>query len=231
MSDERNDPGGFLGQLEPAEREALTGLGREQTFNRGSVLLAERQLGDRVMVVLDGHVKITRATSRGRDVVLGFRSGGDLLGEQSAIDEQPRSAGVVALDDVRTLTLGTRDFLAFLAEHPHASIVVMRLLTQRMRDADSKRVGFASDDTVGRVAARLVEMAERFGTTTGDVVVIDLPITQEELAGWCGASLEATAKALRVLRDLGWVATKRRVVTVHDMAALRDRANMSNDVF
>jgi CRP/FNR family cyclic AMP-dependent transcriptional regulator len=55
-------------------------------------------------------------------------------------------------------------------------------------------------------------------------VRITLPITQEELAGWTGASLESTAKALRTLRSLGWIATGRRAIEVHDLAALRGRA-------
>jgi CRP-like cAMP-binding protein len=231
VSDAEHGYGGFVGNLEPGELRALSALGRHQTFTRGATLLAERQFGDRVMVLLDGRVKLTRVTSRGRDVVLGFRSAGDLLGELSAIDEQPRSAAVTAIEDVRTLTLAARDFRQFLAGHPHASIVVMRLLVERLRDADNKRVGFASSDTVARVASRLVELTERFGTPAGEDMVIDLPLTQEELAGWCGASLESTAKALRVLRDLGYISTQRRVVTVHAPVQLRARADVSNDMF
>ena len=230
MTDATQRSGGFLHDLEPQELRVLNDHGREQVFHRGAMLLAERQLGDRVMVLLEGRVKLTRATRQGREIVLGFRSPGDLLGELSAIDQQPRSAAVVAIEDVRALTLATRDFLAFLDGHPHAAMVVMRMLVQRLRDADRKRADFASSDTVSRVASRLVELTERFGTATGTDVVIDLPLTQEELAGWCGASLESTAKALRTLRDLGYVATQRRVVTVHDLPQLRACAGMSNDM-
>ena len=53
---------------------------------------------------------------------------------------------------------------------------------------------------------------------------ITLPITQEDLAGWTGSSLESTAKALRQLRSLGWITTGRRALEVHDLAALRGRA-------
>jgi CRP-like cAMP-binding protein len=53
---------------------------------------------------------------------------------------------------------------------------------------------------------------------------VTLPITRDELAGWSGSSIESTAKALRALRSLGWVTTQRRVIEVHDLAALRERA-------
>ena len=64
-------------------------------------------------------------------------------------------------------------------------------------------------------------MVERFGTETTAGHVIDLPITQEELAGWTGASREAVAKALRSLRELGLITTERRRITVLDLEELR----------
>ena len=69
-----------------------------------------------------------------------------------------------------------------------------------------------------------MELCEQEGHDESLVVQITLPITQEELAGWTGASIEATAKALRQLRSLGWVATGRRSIEVTDLASLRGRA-------
>ena len=72
----------------------------------------------------------------------------------------------------------------------------MRALIGRLRDADRKRIEFGAYDTTGRVAARLVELAERFGEPTEDGLRIGLPFSQDELAGWTGASREAVSKAL-----------------------------------
>ena len=175
-------------------------------------------------MLLAGRVKVTCITSDGREVVLGFRGPGELVGELSAIDGRPRSGGITALEIVETLTIPAADFQAYLGRHPRVAMLVMRMLTERLRDADRKRIEFAAADTTGRVAARLVELAERFGVEEEGGVAIDLPLTQEELAGWCGASREATAKALHTLRSLGWVDTARRRLTVHDLASLRARA-------
>jgi CRP-like cAMP-binding protein len=100
----------------------------------------------------------------------------------------------------------------------------MRTLTGKLRDADRKRIEFGAYDTTGRVAARLVEMAERFGEPSEDGVAIALPFTQDELAGWTGASREAVSKALGALRTAGWIRTSRMRVVVRDLAALRERA-------
>jgi CRP/FNR family transcriptional regulator, cyclic AMP receptor protein len=94
----------------------------------------------------------------------------------------------------------------------------------RLRDSDRKRVEFGAHDTTGRVAARLVELAERFGQTAGDQVKIAMPLSQDELASWTGSSREAVSKALSALRSLGWIETSRLRVVIRDLAALRARA-------
>jgi CRP-like cAMP-binding protein len=101
----------------------------------------------------------------------------------------------------------------------------MRMLAQRLRDADRKRIEFGAQDSTGRVAARLVELAERFGTGSSDgEIKIALPLSQDELAGWVGSSREAVSKALGVLRSAGWIRTSRMSVVVLDLPALRRRA-------
>ncbi len=100
----------------------------------------------------------------------------------------------------------------------------MRTLVGKLRDADRKRIEFGAHDTTGRVAARLVEMAERFGEPTPDGVRIALPFSQDELAGWIGASREAVSKALGVLRSAGAIRTSRMSVIVRDLDALRRRS-------
>ena len=72
-----------------------------------------------------------------------------------------------------------------------------------------------------RVARRLVELTDRFGDAEAEVVDTGLALTQDELAAWAGASREAVAKAIGLLRTLGWVRTERRRIVVLDLPALR----------
>jgi CRP/FNR family cyclic AMP-dependent transcriptional regulator len=79
-------------------------------------------------------------------------------------------------------------------------------------------------ETLGRVAWRVLELGEQFGRDGEDGLVVELPLSQEQLASWCGASREATVKALAALRTLGCVTTGRRTVTILDADALRRHA-------
>jgi CRP/FNR family cyclic AMP-dependent transcriptional regulator len=215
---------GFLAALDPVAREALHDKGTRRSFRRGTTLFHEGGGSDRVVVVLSGRVKVSTVTDDGKEIVLAFRGPGDLLGELSAIDGGPRSATVSALEPVDALVVAASDFRSFLAAHPPVALLLLEMLGRRLRDADRKRVEYGAYDTLGRVAARLVELAERFGEPVARGLRITLPLSQEELAGWTGASREAVSKALQALRGLGWVVTERRRITVLDIEALRRRS-------
>jgi CRP/FNR family transcriptional regulator, cyclic AMP receptor protein len=98
------------------------------------------------------------------------------------------------------------------------------MVARRLRYADSQQSQFATHDVVGRVAQRLVELADRFGSERDGRIEVALPLSQEELAAWTGSSREAVSKALQQLRSLRIVETGRKHVTVLDAAALRRRA-------
>jgi CRP/FNR family cyclic AMP-dependent transcriptional regulator len=214
----------FLAQLDPADQAALVEHGMQRRWPTGASLFLEGEKSASVLVVVTGRVKVFSLTEHGEEVVLAVRGPGALLGELSAVDGAPRSASVAALEPVTALVVPVSAFLDFLGSHGHAATVLLRMIAARQRDSDRKRFEFASFDIPARVAGRLVELAERFGQPDGTGVRIDVALSQDELAGWVGASREAVAKALRVLRDRGLVTTGRRTMTVLDLEALRKRA-------
>lgn len=214
----------FLDALAPASVEALRALARERRYAAGERLFNEREPGDAVLVLLAGRVKLSCVTDSGREALLGIRVPGELIGEMSAIDGAPRSASATALEPVEVLSVSGDAFVAYLERTPAVALVLVRMLNRRLRDADLKRIEYLAQDTVGRVCSRLVELGERFGAESEDGVALDVAITQDDLAGWTGSSREAVIRALRTLRELGWIATGRRSIVLRDLEALRRRA-------
>jgi CRP/FNR family transcriptional regulator, cyclic AMP receptor protein len=214
----------FWSQLTEAESTSLRERGRLVRWRKDEVLFHEHDHSDWVVVLMAGRVKVYTGTPTGGEVVLAVRDRDALIGELAAIDRQPRSATVTALVEVIGLVVLLPAFEKFLAEHPRVAAMLPRLVVGRLRDADRKRVEFGSHDTTGRVAARLVELAERFGQHADGEVKIAMPLSQDELASWTGSSREAVSKSLSALRSHGWIETSRLRVVIRDLAALRARA-------
>ncbi|MEV0588551.1 Crp/Fnr family transcriptional regulator [Nonomuraea sp. NPDC050310] len=216
------EPGEFLSLLTPEEVADLQAAGRPKRWDRGATLMSEGDTSDWVLILTQGRVKVSSHTSSGTEVVLAVRGSGGLLGEMSSIDGSPRSATVTALEPVAGIVV--RDFAGFLAQHGRVAVLLLQMVTARLRDSDRKRIEYGAFDTTGRVATRLVELAERYGEKTNGGVRVALPLSQDELAGWTGASREAVSKSLRSLRDRGLIETGRRRVVIHDMEGLKKRA-------
>jgi CRP-like cAMP-binding protein len=197
----------------------LRGEGRRVQFRRGQALFTEGDLADRVFVIERGWVMITSIAPGGREIVLGLRGPGDVIGDLSALDGAPRSATALAAGEVEA-TVARSAVLVHALSDATLAMELLRVLAIRLRDADRKRLEFASLDTLGRIAWRLHELSERFGEPTPDGIEVELPLSQEQLASWCGASREATVKALAALRTLGCVSTGRRKLLIRDAEAL-----------
>jgi CRP-like cAMP-binding protein len=215
----------LMESLPDSDRHALLAIGHRREWERGDILIRAGDRADSAIVLLTGHVKIHKSGAEGTEVVLGLSGPGDLLGEISAVGGATRSATVTALETVTANVLSVPDLRSFLGERPRATLALLDLALTRLHVADARRVEFATSESLARVGARLVELAERFGQPGDDgAIEVGLPINQEELASWSASSKESTARALRTLRELGLIRTHRLHLTVLDLERLRFHA-------
>ncbi|HTY96193.1 MAG TPA: Crp/Fnr family transcriptional regulator [Solirubrobacteraceae bacterium] len=204
---------------------AVEALGRRTSFPRGSVIMFEGEPEERLILILAGRVKVTRSGPEGRELILGIRDPGDLLGELAFIDRRPRSATVSALEPMQTLIMPGSRFREHLEQTPRVALVLLEVVAGRFREATVERIQFAALDTMGRLSARILELAERYGQNVNGSIEVPMPLSQEELASWTGASRTGVAQALQSLRELNWLETRRGRMTVRDADALRARAD------
>ncbi len=203
--------------------DALRRDGHRVQFRRGQALFTQGDRAERVFMIESGWVVISCVAPGAREIVLGLRGPGDVIGELSTLDGEPRSATALAVDEVGAIVAPASVLTRALRDADTANELI-RVLAVRLRDADRKRLEFAALDTLGRVAWRVLELGDQFGEHTADGITVELPLSQEQLASWCGASREATVKALAALRTLGCVTTGRRTLTILDAEALRRHA-------
>ncbi len=214
----------FARALTSQEHENVMALGNRKLYAADAHLLSEGDRSGHIMIILQGWVTVSVATDRGATrLILGLRGPGELLGEMAALDSHPRSATVRALGPATAQVIPGDAFRRFLAQHPRVSGLVIRQLTFRLRSADQERSALASLTVLQRLAVRLTELsrAEPAGPYTpsaprplpaGTVV----HLAQDELAATVGATREAVAKALRLLRDQHIVRTGTRLVEILD---------------
>jgi CRP-like cAMP-binding protein len=214
----------FLRQLAPDDAQALVRSVRRRGIPRAQPILHAGAAGDDAALVLEGRVKLVAYGADDREVVLAIRGPGELIGEMAALGGQRRTATAIAIDDVEIGYLTADELRRYLVEHPDAALVLMRMLIRRLTEADRDRVDLATQDSVGRLAKRLLDLSAEHGARVDGGTRIELSLTQDELASWTGATRETVSRALRLMRQLGWIATGHRNITILDAAALRERS-------
>ncbi|HXD66119.1 MAG TPA: Crp/Fnr family transcriptional regulator [Solirubrobacteraceae bacterium] len=211
----------FLGALSDDERAAFQAAGRLRQVAKGEAIFHEGDDAGGVVAVIDGTVKVSLIGTGGREVLLKFSGPGELVGELAAVSDRPRTADVTAVNEVEALFVRAADFRRLALEYPRIGELVFENVAALLAEADRQRIDFATRDVTARIAGRLVELAQTTGEPEDRGVRITLPLSQDELAAWSGASREAVARSLHLLRGLGWIETGRREIWVLDIDALR----------
>jgi CRP-like cAMP-binding protein len=210
-----------------SEFSHLCEMGSRRRLPAGTTLFSEGDEANDLIVINRGEVKITTVARSGQELVIEVLGGGELVGELSAIDGEPRSANAVALTDVEFTAVPLDRFLSYLQANPASMGSLLSVLVRRLRQANRRQLEFSAADALGRVCSRLDQLAERYGhNTEGDAVWIELSLTQSELAQWCGLSREAVVKALRKLRAVGWNTTGDDGITIEDRQSVRTRGTL-----
>lgn len=206
----------LFSDLSEAELARFADVTREREYPKNSVILFEDDPGDALYIVSTGQVKVVLIGEDGREVILSVLGDGDFFGEMSLIDDEPRSAHVIAMKDSQLLVLRRDDFQARLEEQPKIALKLLRVLVQRLRRADEKIGGLVLLDVNGRVAQLLLDLAEESGGPR-----ITRRLTHHTIAQMIGSSRETVSRAMRELVERGAIEVSRREITIKQADALR----------
>jgi CRP-like cAMP-binding protein len=214
----------FLASAGPEAAAELRQLATRRRYPAGAALFLEGDVAHEALVLLTGEVKVSVGSVEGGEVILDVLEPGSLVGELSVIDGKPRSATVSALSPVEVLAVGAVAFNEYLERHPRLLRGLLIEVIDRLRTRVRHQLEFGTGDAMGRICARLAELTDRHGEMEGGSVVVHSPVSQTELAAWTGLSREAVVKALRALRQLGWVENRGRTIVIHELERVRQRA-------
>ncbi|MQA83069.1 MAG: cyclic nucleotide-binding domain-containing protein [Streptosporangiales bacterium] len=210
--------------LDDEGSKALRSCMRDVRLTRGQTLFAEGDDGDRLYVVLDGKIKLTRTAPDGRENLLSVLGPGEMFGELSLFDPRPRTASAIAVTECRLAAVAHDELRPWLDKSPQVAVTLLGALARRLRRANDVMADLVFTDVPGRVAKALLDLAERFGKQTDDGLHVHHDLTQEELAQLVGASRETVNKALADFAGRGWIRIEARAVVILDIDRLKRRA-------
>jgi CRP/FNR family cyclic AMP-dependent transcriptional regulator len=197
--------------LPPPVLEHLGSYMKTRKVRRGVTIFSKGDPGTGLMGVLSGAVKVSIASSEGKDIVLNIFHEGEVFGEIALLDGQPRTADATAMSDCELAIIERRDFVPFLKDRPDVTLKFIEILCSRLRRTSEQvqDVTFLSLPT--RLAKALLQLTTSAETPASRRKVA---ITQREISQMIGRSRESTNKQLRAWAKRGWIKLERGGVSL-----------------
>jgi CRP/FNR family transcriptional regulator, cyclic AMP receptor protein len=202
--------------------ETLARLGEralERRYRRGQLIFSEGDSGDALLAVTEGLVKVFVTSDEGDEMVLITLRPPDTFGELALIDGGPRSASAQALEPTSALAVTRDDVRALIREHPQLADSLLASLGALVRRLTEQAADLVFLDLHGRVAKLLVQLA-REGN------VLDLNLTQSDLAAMVGGSRQSVNQILQAFQRRGYLDLEGRRITLKRLDALSHRAGL-----
>ena len=228
MPDRVRDLAGFLREsplftdLDTDELQDLIDIARKRDLAKNAIIFYEADPGTSCGVLLAGKVKIVvNSTHDGREHILGFLGPGDVFGEMSLIDGEPRSATAVAVEASEILMVPREEFLSLLNRQPGIAPKLLLVLSRRLRQTDRYVESLAFLSAPGRVARLLLEMSREAAPTKHEDGGFETRMTRQEMANRTGTSRETLTRVLMDYQDRGLIRIDRQRFIVRDEERLR----------
>jgi CRP/FNR family cyclic AMP-dependent transcriptional regulator len=216
----------FFGGLEPAALERLAATMRARRFKRGEVLFHIGDPGDALFVIVSGEVKISLPSDTGEEAILATLGPGEVFGELALLDGSPRSASASALVATETVVLPRERFRELIATEAGVRDALLASIAGELRRLTTHVEELHFLDITGRLAARLVRLANEGGTVLPDGGIrLRTNLTQGDLAAMVGCTRQSVNKLLGQFTDDGLVRQDREGIVVVDMAGLANAAH------
>jgi adenylate cyclase len=193
-----------------------------RTFAAGAYLAREGEPANSVFVIETGLVRVTRTSRHGRELVLRLLGTGETLGELGVFDAASvRTANAIAVEPTTCVMLSRDDLHAAVRSTPELGLRLLASLVAYVRRKDEELADVAFLDVPGRIARKLLELADRHGEAVAGGVRIGVRLPQAELAAMVGANRENVNRALAQLVTLGALTMDRGHITILDSDRLK----------
>jgi len=189
----------LFAELDDRELAAIAAVAKARRYAKDDVVFHADESGDIFCLIKEGQVKVTMISPEGKEIILSMLGPGDFFGEMALLDDEPRSATVIATEALEVVTIWRTDFLQILTENFSIAKKVLAELSKRLRNASNRIESLATMDVYGRLARFFLDLARDQGKVLDNGYVAVIRPTHQAIANMIGTSRETVS---RLIHDL-----------------------------
>ncbi len=189
----------LFAELDERELASIAAVAKSRRYDKDDVIFHADESGDIFCLIKEGQVKVTMISPEGKEIILTLLGPGDFFGEMALLDNEPRSASVIATEALEIVTIWRSDFLHILSENFGITQKVLAELSRRLRTASNRIESLATMDVYGRLARFFLDAARTSGKVLDNGYVAVTRPTHQSIANMIGTSRETVS---RLIHDL-----------------------------
>lgn len=190
--------------LSELEIQKITAVVHHKLYKKGEVIIEEGEKSTSLSIIHSGKIKLSKLTIHGKEQIVHLLTAGDFFGEQNLFHEDTfMNLSAYALEDTKICLLKKQDFDQIMANNPDISLKLLKTITKRLSHTEDLARTLATKDPEVRIADMLLEFCEIFGTEKQNTILINLPITREEISSYVGLTRETISRKLAKFVDKG----------------------------
>jgi CRP/FNR family transcriptional regulator, nitrogen oxide reductase regulator len=210
----------FFASLPEDDVSQISTLFREQAFHAGEMVYVAGEPAIRLYIVATGKIKLVRTTPDGKSVVLGINGPGDFFGSLSMLGDKTYPDTAVAHTGCCALAIAAGDFQGILKRYPQVTGTALDIVAARLRTLHELVEQLSAHSVEQRIASTLLTLAEKLGEKRGNAVLIQAPLSRQDLAEMTGTTPETASRIITHFRRSGLIRSGRRWVAILDTARL-----------
>ena len=211
----------FFRDMKEEEIQRILNNANERFYSRGTIIFSEGEETDGIYIITEGLIKVYKMSADGREKTLAILNPGDILGEMALFDHSYRSATAEALEASTVIVIPRQDFEHLLEKIPALAVKIIRVLAERLRQADEEIKNLLFLNARGRVILNLVQLAEAHMQGKKPGTPIPFRLTHAEIANLVGVSRETVTRAISELQDEGLIRIEKRKLWIDDIQRLK----------
>ena len=194
-------------------------------YRRREQVYGQSDPGDVVYLLKEGRVKIYKLSPDGKELTLAILEHGEIFGEMALIDEGPRDTIAETLEDSYICVVRRRDFELLLKKKPDLAMHVTKLIGMRRREIENQLENLVFRNAPSRLALLLMSLAEKYGVRDSQGIILNVKLSQQELANLIGTARETTSALLNEFKRLGFIDIRSRRIKILDQWRLKKIAD------
>src|SRR3954447_10529060 len=216
----------LFAELDDRELSSIAAVAKSRRYDKDDVVFHADESGDIFCLIKEGQVKVTMISPEGKEIILSILGPGDFFGEMALLDNEPRSATVIATEALDVVTIWRSDFLQILQENFSITKKVFAELSRRLRNASNRIESLATMDVYGRLARFFLDLAAQQGKALDNGYVAVTRPTHQSIANMIGTSRETVSRLIHDLMKQNLLLSEGKTIYLRKTAIDQFRAEV-----